>query len=114
MGHLTEISVATVTSSEMSQDPSSLDVMSPRGTPFSKMLTCCLPLAKFNEKRIPPTEELENRSLPPVIVTEVEDPVPEVDKSVDQLSDDLAFDTGLLCQIAILGGVLAAQVYNYV
>jgi len=115
MGAKTDASVAsTAISDELSQEPSTLDIMTPRGTPFSKMLHCCLPLRKFNEESLPVLEEIKDtkdRSLPPVVVTELEN---VVEASVADESDTKLFDTGLIFQIAMLGGVLVASACSYI
>lgn len=67
---------------------------------------------------LPPLDqEHDARGYPPIVTAEL---IPDskakiaCDELSEQEDDPKLFDTGLVCQIAILGFVIAAQVFNVI
>eukprot|EP00429_Kryptoperidinium_foliaceum_P005544 CAMPEP_0176018716 /NCGR_PEP_ID=MMETSP0120_2-20121206/9021_1 /TAXON_ID=160619 /ORGANISM="Kryptoperidinium foliaceum, Strain CCMP 1326" /LENGTH=112 /DNA_ID=CAMNT_0017351775 /DNA_START=100 /DNA_END=438 /DNA_ORIENTATION=+ len=106
----TDSSISTATLSVDSQGTP--DVAPPGGTPMSKLFRCCLPKKESAEET---SDENENdqfedipRELSPIIETT---PLSEDQESTNEEQAPM-FDTGLICQMAVLGGVLAGQALN--
>jgi hypothetical protein len=118
----TDISVSTAASSaEETASQRSLDVTTSGGTPLSQMFLCCLPFGRHDETTLPTLEETKTRGLPPIVMAELtpdsEDETafePTSDLVPVQEEETMLFDTGLVCQITILGGILIGQALNVV
>mmetsp|Transcript_97602 Transcript_97602/g.280862 ORF Transcript_97602/g.280862 Transcript_97602/m.280862 type:complete len:126 (-) Transcript_97602:137-514(-) len=118
----TDGSVSTLALSEdmSQQDLNSLELTNKGGTPLMKIWSCCLPQSGHEEtpKSLSRSED-KIRSPPPVVVAEIakdydhslEKPAVENKEEIGEEVLSL-FDSGLMWQMAILGGFLVGQACN--
>lgn len=120
----TDISVCTAAPLTDKGSQRLLHVTTFGGTPLLKMFWCCLPFGSSQDKHvIPPLKETMARSPPPIVMTKISsddettlnselEPMPDKILAVPKEEETTLFDTGVLCQIAILGGFLVGQAFN--
>ena len=104
------VSTATLSDDDFSEDLTRttppVDWMTAGGTPFSKLLECCLPRHPEEEDSHEVIEEPWVR--PPM--EEIETKEREIDIDEEQGSLLPFFDACIVLQLAVLGGFLAIQV----
>ena len=112
------VSTAALSDEELSQDQLvegfPVELKSGGGTPFAKMFSCCMP--KHTEVVSHSRSELVKPRVLSVDFARNDcdgTEAAEVDKAAADDEPPL-FDAGLICQMAVLGGVLAAQAINII